>query len=225
MCDVEAPEGSPEPEDLNGFLVDLLTTGQFDPKIIEIVATTPKEVPLTETGDLQKCLQLNFLVVSMKEMVRTDVYDSNPPSSFSKQCAVLIGDSAHPLYHHFGQGACLGVEDAIRLAECIHRATTPSTPGSGIALAPSIDVAAAIASFDSFSHRARTWFVVLMSRFCGDLYMASGGLKSWLAAWCLAFALMWPLNLLFTFVVDFVLFRLNRKTRTFAKDHLQPKAK
>jgi 2-polyprenyl-6-methoxyphenol hydroxylase-like FAD-dependent oxidoreductase len=50
-------------------------------------------------------------------IVRSDIYDRDPISPWSKGRWVLIGDAAHPTTPFMGQGAGIAIEDAIVLAK------------------------------------------------------------------------------------------------------------
>jgi 2-polyprenyl-6-methoxyphenol hydroxylase-like FAD-dependent oxidoreductase len=50
-------------------------------------------------------------------LVRSDIYDRDPISPWSKGRWVLIGDAAHPTTPFMGQGAGIAIEDAIVLAK------------------------------------------------------------------------------------------------------------
>lgn len=52
-------------------------------------------------------------------ILRNDMYDRPPVRSWSRGRVTLLGDAAHPMTPNAGQGACLALEDAVALAECI----------------------------------------------------------------------------------------------------------
>lgn len=150
----------------------------------------------------------------LKDIVQTDVYDANPwPSSFSDGRVILIGDAAHPVVHHFGQGACMALEDAVALARSFHNLNVPTD----VDTSPNDIVA--VADFDSFSHWARCFLLVFLSRFCGDLYTTASSL----AAPLLTICLMWPLSFLFTLVIRLLLFEWASSLRQFARHKLSRK--
>lgn len=61
-------------------------------------------------------------VKSNLDIIQTDVYDATPwPPTFVGDRVVLIGDAAHPVVHHFGQGACMAFEDAVLLVEQLQK--------------------------------------------------------------------------------------------------------
>ena len=72
------------------------------------------------------------------DLLRNDLYDRAQPRRWSRDRAVIVGDAAHPMRPHLGQGGCQGIEDAAILARFV-------------ALAP--DLAAAFERFGSFRKR------------------------------------------------------------------------
>ena len=59
-------------------------------------------------------------------IVRTDIHDRVPVPSWSRGSVVLMGDAAHPMTPNLGQGACMAMEDAVVLADCLSRQEKPS---------------------------------------------------------------------------------------------------
>lgn len=55
------------------------------------------------------------------DVLRNDLYDREPAKAWSRGRIVLVGDAAHPMRPHLGQGGCQGLEDAAILAHCIAR--------------------------------------------------------------------------------------------------------
>lgn len=53
------------------------------------------------------------------DLVRNDLYDRAQPAHWSRGRVVLVGDAAHPMRPHLGQGGCQGLEDAAILARFI----------------------------------------------------------------------------------------------------------
>lgn len=50
---------------------------------------------------------------------RDDIYDREPLKRWGEGRVTLLGDAAHPTTPNLGQGACLAVEDAVVLAQCL----------------------------------------------------------------------------------------------------------
>ena len=53
------------------------------------------------------------------DVLRHDVVDRPPRRGWSQGRATLLGDAAHPMTPHLGQGACQAIEDAVVLARCL----------------------------------------------------------------------------------------------------------
>eukprot|EP00043_Microstomoeca_roanoka_P027223 m.13816 g.13816 ORF g.13816 m.13816 type:complete len:320 (-) comp7428_c0_seq1:17-976(-) len=197
VLDVEHPKDHDLPrEELHDFL--LKKTEAFDPEIQTVIRSTPSHA-----------------------ILHTDVYDCrNIPKS--KGSVVLIGDAGHAVVHHFGQGACLAIEDAIALAEALvdtviaSEEPTATSPQQTLVITPAT-AAAAMKLFDTWARWWRTRLLVLISRWCGWLYMHN----HWLVNTVLVLCLSWPLHLLFIVVMKGLLFysdaRLRHVSRRFAK--------
>jgi 2-polyprenyl-6-methoxyphenol hydroxylase-like FAD-dependent oxidoreductase len=50
------------------------------------------------------------------DVLRNDLYDRGQPRDWSRGPVVVVGDAAHPMRPHLGQGGCQGLEDAAILA-------------------------------------------------------------------------------------------------------------
>lgn len=53
------------------------------------------------------------------DILRTDLYDRAQARQWARGPVVLVGDAAHPMRPHLGQGGCQGLEDAATLAHCV----------------------------------------------------------------------------------------------------------
>ena len=89
-------------------------------------------------------------------VLRNDLYDREDARQWSRGPVVLVGDAAHPMRPHLGQGGCQGLEDAAVLARCV---------GSGD------DLAGAFARFAAF-RRPRTRALARESRAVGRVVNA-----------------------------------------------------
>jgi len=56
------------------------------------------------------------------DVLRNDLYDRDQARQWSRGPVVVVGDAAHPMRPHLGQGGCQGLEDAAILASFIERA-------------------------------------------------------------------------------------------------------
>jgi 2-polyprenyl-6-methoxyphenol hydroxylase-like FAD-dependent oxidoreductase len=52
-------------------------------------------------------------------VLRNDLYDRVEARQWARGSIVLVGDAAHPMRPHLGQGGCQGLEDAAILAHCV----------------------------------------------------------------------------------------------------------
>lgn len=59
------------------------------------------------------------------QLIHGDILDIAPISRFAFNNIVLMGDAAHATTPNMGQGACMAIEDAAVLANCIQNHTTP----------------------------------------------------------------------------------------------------
>jgi 2-polyprenyl-6-methoxyphenol hydroxylase-like FAD-dependent oxidoreductase len=53
------------------------------------------------------------------DVLRNDLYDREDARQWSRGPVVVVGDAAHPMRPHLGQGGCQGLEDAAALAHCV----------------------------------------------------------------------------------------------------------
>jgi 2-polyprenyl-6-methoxyphenol hydroxylase-like FAD-dependent oxidoreductase len=53
------------------------------------------------------------------DVLRNDLYDRDHARQWSRGAVVLVGDAAHPMRPHLGQGGCQGLEDAAILARFV----------------------------------------------------------------------------------------------------------
>ena len=87
------------------------------------------------------------------EVLRNDLYDRGQARQWSRGPVLVVGDAAHPMRPHLGQGGCQGLEDAAVLAHFLD--------GDG-------DLAAAFARFAAF-RRPRIRALVRESRLIGQI--------------------------------------------------------
>src|SRR3954471_16492945 len=98
--------------------------------------------------------------------LRNDLYDGVEARGLSKGPIVLVGDAAHPMRPHLGQGGCQGLEDAAILARFVEGGD---------------DVAAAFAQFAAF-RRARVRALVRESKLIGQVVNLGPAFLSGLAS-------------------------------------------
>ena len=64
---------------------------------------------------------------------RWALYDREPLPTWTKGRLTLLGDAAHPMLPHLGQGANQSIEDGIALATILQRADRASVPAALVA--------------------------------------------------------------------------------------------
>jgi len=101
------------------------------------------------------------IIAQVKTTFRWGLYDRQPLATWTRGRLTLLGDAAHPMLPHAGQGANQAIEDAVALAAVLSRADRASAPR-------------ALLIYESL-RRERTAGVQRMSRFNGALYEAARG--------------------------------------------------
>jgi len=99
-------------------------------------------------------------------VLRNDVFDRDHARQWSRGPVVVVGDAAHPMRPHLGQGGCQGLEDAAILARFVEGGD---------------DVAAAFARFAAF-RRARVRALVRESKLIGQVVNLGPAFLSGLAS-------------------------------------------
>jgi 2-polyprenyl-6-methoxyphenol hydroxylase-like FAD-dependent oxidoreductase len=67
------------------------------------------------------------------DVLRNDLYDRDQARCWSRGPVTLVGDAAHPMRPHLGQGGCQGLEDAAILASLVDRSRDLATAFAGFA--------------------------------------------------------------------------------------------
>jgi salicylate hydroxylase len=115
-----------------------------------------EEVQSYFEGVCDKARQLTLLPKSWK---RWATADRDPIAQWSFGRSTLLGDAAHPTTQYMAQGACMAMEDAVTLGECLKLCEG--------------DFVQAFEVYQS-ARVARTARIVLSSREMGRLYHAKG---------------------------------------------------
>jgi 2-polyprenyl-6-methoxyphenol hydroxylase-like FAD-dependent oxidoreductase len=55
------------------------------------------------------------------DYLKNDIYDRDPVSRWIDDRVLLMGDAAHPTTPNLGQGACLAIEDAATITDCLQK--------------------------------------------------------------------------------------------------------
>ena len=101
------------------------------------------------------------IIAQVKTTFRWGLFDREPLSTWTRGRLTLLGDAAHPMLPHAGQGANQAIEDAVAIAAILSRADRASAPR-------------ALLIYERL-RRERTAGVQRMSRFNGALYEAASG--------------------------------------------------
>jgi 2-polyprenyl-6-methoxyphenol hydroxylase-like FAD-dependent oxidoreductase len=168
-----------------------------------------RDVLATATAGYGDEVQALLARTPINDIVETDVYDCHSFAATFPRTA-LLGDAAHPLAHHFGQGACLAIEDACRLARCLYensRVVRLAGVGERRVMAAR-DIEQALRDYGAWWYRVRARLLVLISRLCGHVYMHNG--ESMLLRLLLLGGLVRPFVYVFVGVMFVLLFRSNR---------------
>ncbi|MGK2868462.1 MAG: FAD-dependent monooxygenase [Mycobacterium sp.] len=104
-------------------------------------------------GDWPEPIPSLLAATDPSAVLRNDLYDRAPAACWARDRAVIVGDAAHPMRPHLGQGGCQGLEDAAILA---------ALAGGGT------DLSAAFARFATFRRR-RVRGLVAESRTIGRI--------------------------------------------------------
>ena len=68
------------------------------------------------------------IIAQVKTMFRWGLYDREPLATWTRGRLTLLGDAAHPMLPHAGQGANQAIEDGVALAAVLSRADRDSAP-------------------------------------------------------------------------------------------------
>jgi salicylate hydroxylase len=156
-------------------------------RLINMVAFVPSDTESEESwsapGDL-KALAAEYAgwdkpvqdtIQSLDETFRWGIYDRAPLPYWSTGRITLMGDAAHPMVPHVGQGAGQSIEDAITLAVLLEGCSA-------------VDVAGRLKLYEAL-RLARTSRVQALARAAGKLYRSeldnpsekAGRLREWMA--------------------------------------------
>jgi salicylate hydroxylase len=105
--------------------------------------------------------RVEAIIAQVKTTFRWGLFDREPLQNWTRGRLTLLGDAAHPMLPHAGQGANQAIEDAIALATILRHADRVTAPR-------------ALLIYEQL-RRERTAGVQRMSRFNGALYEAARG--------------------------------------------------
>jgi salicylate hydroxylase len=142
-------------------------------RLINIVAFVPSMRDMEETwfapGDVSALAgeyegwdaPVGAMIEALDNTFRWGIYDRPPLPYWSRGCVTLLGDAAHPMVPHFGQGAGQAIEDGFALAVLLEHARRDEIP-------------ARLKAYQNL-RRERTSRVQAASRLAGRFYRSAGG--------------------------------------------------
>jgi salicylate hydroxylase len=77
--------------------------------------------------------RIGALLAQVESTFRWALYDREPLSTWSRGRLTLLGDAAHPMLPHLGQGANQSIEDGMALATILARASAATAPAALLA--------------------------------------------------------------------------------------------
>jgi salicylate hydroxylase len=77
--------------------------------------------------------RIGTVLKQVDKTFRWALYDREPLPTWTKGRLTLLGDAAHPMLPHLGQGANQSIEDGMALATILARVDTPAVPASLLA--------------------------------------------------------------------------------------------
>jgi salicylate hydroxylase len=77
--------------------------------------------------------RIEGLLRQVEKTFRWALYDREPLPSWTRGRLTLLGDAAHPMLPHLGQGANQGIEDGMALATILARADSKTAPAALVA--------------------------------------------------------------------------------------------
>lgn len=109
-------------------------------RLINVVAFVPSTRDMEETwfatGDIKALAgayegwdaPVQDMIAALDQTFRWGIYDRPPLPYWSRGCVTLLGDAAHPMVPHFGQGAGQAIEDGFALAVLLEHAKRDEIP-------------------------------------------------------------------------------------------------
>jgi salicylate hydroxylase len=157
-------------------------------RLINIVAFVPSPLDTEETwfapGDVVTLAgkygdwdaPVRDLIAALDHTFRWGIYDRPPLPYWSKGCVTLLGDAAHPMVPHFGQGAGQAIEDGFALAVLLEHARRD-------------EISARLQAYQNL-RLGRTSGVQAASRLAGRFYRSAAGnpseqaerMREWMSA-------------------------------------------
>jgi 2-polyprenyl-6-methoxyphenol hydroxylase-like FAD-dependent oxidoreductase len=79
----------------------------------------PMEVAHRVSADFEKRFQTIVRATRPEDIRLDELFDRDPMRVWGKGCVTLLGDAAHPMLPHAGQGAAQALEDAVTLGRAL----------------------------------------------------------------------------------------------------------
>ena len=70
------------------------------------------------------------LLAACTSVTKSALYVREPMPCWSKGCATLLGDAAHPMVPFMAQGACMAIEDAVVLSRALEGVEVGGVPAA-----------------------------------------------------------------------------------------------
>ncbi len=118
------------------FLIYPVSQGRLLNIVAFTASTLDAEESWTAPGDVHE-LAAEFadwaqpvpgIIDAISETFRWGLYDRKPLQRWSTERITLLGDAAHPMTPHLGQGANMSIEDAVVLAKMLTGASVADVP-------------------------------------------------------------------------------------------------
>jgi salicylate hydroxylase len=68
------------------------------------------------------CAEVRTLLAKIESWRMWVLCDREPVKQWSRGAMTLVGDAAHPMLQYLAQGACMSIEDAVCIADCVDEA-------------------------------------------------------------------------------------------------------
>ncbi|MBM3646299.1 MAG: 3-hydroxybenzoate 6-monooxygenase [Alphaproteobacteria bacterium] len=91
----------------------------------EPVAGKPVPTEEVRKGFSHVCARAQSIISHGKDWRMWVLCDREPTDRWLDGRVALLGDAAHPMLQYMAQGACMAIEDAVCLADSLHRTETP----------------------------------------------------------------------------------------------------
>jgi 2-polyprenyl-6-methoxyphenol hydroxylase-like FAD-dependent oxidoreductase len=166
-----------------------------------IDANTIKNYLLDMTPHLKQNFRNYILDTNPNDIIQTDIYNMSPLFKKNNNNIVLIGDASNPVIHHFGQGACMAIEDAVLLTKCLDKNYNPNNHHKSLNT-----------SINYYCLRKwRNILIVYLSTLVGYIFTHNSIIINFI----LKLLLLWPFNYFITIAINFLILHVNNDLRHY----------